>query len=160
MAEPRVNILGEETGGEITDLDAQLICLRALRRAADSGDARAASWWLEHHPSTSSTFSDAAVSGRIEKEVGARWVKALVAYGMHPREQQRFLLHMEVQGINADRELSDGADYHEIIDLAERNIAARIIGIVRDEIDPPEAVDRLLRRLEAEGIGTTAEGQG
>lgn len=159
MAESRVNILGEETE-EITDLDAQLLCLRALRRAADSGDARAAAWWLSHHPSTSGTFSDAAVSHRIEKEVGARWVKALLAYGMHPREQQRFLLHMEVQGINADRELSGGGDYHEIIDLAERNIAARIVDIIRDTIDPPEAVDRLLRRLEAEGISTTAEAEG
>lgn len=152
------NILGEETQ-PLSDADNEMLCLQAIRRAAD-GDPRWAAWYLEHSPSTASTWSDAAVSGRIEKEVGARWVKALLAYGMHPREQQRFLLHMEVQGINADRELSGGADYHEIIDLAERNIAARIVDIIRDTIDPPEAVDRLLRRLEAEGISTTAEAEG
>lgn len=153
-----LNILGEETQ-PLSDADNEMLCLQAIRRAAD-GDPRWAAWWLEHSPTTSSTWSDAAVSGRIEKEVGARWVKALLAYGMHPREQQRFLLHMEVQGINADRELSGGADYHEIIDLAERNITARIVDIIRDTIDPPEAVDRLLRRLEAEGISTTAEAEG
>lgn len=156
MAE--LNILGESIGEPLTDAENERLCLKAIRQAAE-GQPRWAVWWLQHHPATSSTFSDAAVSGRIEKEVGARWVRALVAFGMHPREQTRLLLHMEAEGINADREISGGCDYHEIIELAERNIAARIVDIIRDTIDPPEAVDRLLQRLEAEGIATR-EAQG
>lgn len=92
------NILGEPSGQPVDPADAEPICLKALHHAA-AGDPRWAAWLLEHHPSTSSTWSDLAVQYRIEREVVAKVVKAILAYGFNPHDQTRFLLCLQAEGI-------------------------------------------------------------
>lgn len=91
------NVLGQPCA-PLSDADNEVLCLQAIRRAAD-GDPRWAAWWLEHHPSTSSTWSDLAVQYRIEREVVAKVVRAILAFGFTPAEQMRFLLTLKAEGV-------------------------------------------------------------
>lgn len=91
------NVLGEPRE-PLTDADNEMLCLQAIRRAAE-GDAKWAAWWLEHSPSTSSTWSDLAVQYRIEKDIISRLFKAIISFGFNPAEEQRFLLHLRAEGI-------------------------------------------------------------
>lgn len=96
MAE--LNVLGELTGEELADDDRELLCLKAIHHAA-KGDPRWAAWYLEHSPSTSSSWSDLAVQYRIEKDIISRLFKAIIAFGFNPAEEQRFLMHLRAEGI-------------------------------------------------------------
>lgn len=96
MAE--LNILGEPIGEPLTDAENERLCLKAIRQAAE-GDPRWASWWLQHHPATSGTWSDLAVLHRAERNVISRLMRALLSAGLPPDIERRLLLHLHAEGV-------------------------------------------------------------
>lgn len=104
------NILGEYSQ-PLSDADNELLCLQAIRRAADN-DPKWAAWWLQHHPATSSTWSDPAVEFRIEKQVTNRFINVVMAYSnagyFTLEERLRFIQFMRAEGLNNGDYPDDG----------------------------------------------------
>lgn len=168
------NILGEPRE-PVDDADAEVLCLQALRRAAE-GDPKWAAWWLEHSPATASTWSDVAISGRIEREVSAKFYRAVIAYAMPLHEERRFLLFMQQEGLPmADAEddvklretieeriiarLADNRDDPELRDKIQRSIVARIVDAIKAPGMPQDVIDRVMQRLRTAQIITAEEAE-
>lgn len=168
------NILGEPRE-PVDAADAELLCMQAIHHAA-AGDPRWAAWYLEHSPTTASTWSDAAVSGRIEREVAAKFYRAVIAYGMPLHEQQRFLLFMQQEGLPiADAEddvklretieeriranIADGHDDSDLRVKIQAQTIARIVELLKRPGLPRDALSAVLERLRMGRYITAEEAQ-
>lgn len=85
--------------------------LTAAVARAGATDWRAAAWLLEHHPSTSNTYSDAAARTRIRASVIADCIAAINATGL-PRDLERtLLLQMIAHGLGNEWPPDGGGDH-------------------------------------------------
>jgi hypothetical protein len=79
--------------------DPAAACEAALLRASH-GDWRAASWWLQHHPSARDVWGDHAIKQDISEKVMAKVIAAIAATGLPENLERRLLLQLQAHACN------------------------------------------------------------
>lgn len=77
-------------------------CEAAILRCAERSDWKAGAWWLQHHPSTRETWSDAARDQALYARHAAATCRGITAWAaedqIDPHTVRRLVLHMQAAG--------------------------------------------------------------